>query len=329
MNFEPIGILKFRTVLALGVGTLFCVSAASTAQATTASRAAEARLHVAWRASISGMASPGKGCFTAAYPNTAWTRVACVSAPDRPYAPAPVAGGGEDFAAGVSTPISSAVGSFPSITGLKSEKNIGISDQYSLQLNTQYFTTSACADSQYPPQCNGWQQFVFAQGGGKNGTSSAYMIYWVINYGPECPSGWNQYALNCWVASAAVPVPHLKLSALAGLQLSGTVASGGNDTVELTTSNNAYIQSGLDSVLGLAGSWKIAEYNVLGNGGGSQANFNTGTNIAVSIALTDGSKTAPTCRSGAIFTYETNNLNLGTCSGKTGKTPSISFTESN
>jgi hypothetical protein len=252
-------------------------------------------------------------------------------APGRPYEPAlgPIAGGGDDFSASVGTPISSAVGSFPSITGLKSEKNIGVSDQYSLQLNTQYFTTSACADSQYPPQCDGWQQFVYAQDGGKNGTSSAFMIYWVINYGPECPTGWNQYALNCWIASSAVAVPHQKLSALADLQLSGTVASGGNDTVQLTTSSKAYAENGSDSVLGLAGSWKVTEYNVLGNGGGSQANFNTGTSITVNVALTDGAKTAPTCRSGAIFTYETNNLNLGSCSGKTGKTPSITFTESN
>ena len=57
------------------------------------------------------------------------------------------------------------------------------------------------------------------------------MVYWVINYGPVCPTGWNQAALNCWIASSAVSVPHQKVSALGDLQLSGTVVSGGNDTV--------------------------------------------------------------------------------------------------
>jgi hypothetical protein len=331
MFFERIELPKLRTVGALGAGTMLCLSVAGATQAAPASNTAEAQLHATWRASISSTALPGNGCFTATYPGTAWTRIACTTAPDRVYAPAhgPVAGGGNDYAASVSSPVSSAVGSFPSITGLKSEKNIGVSDQYSLQLNTQYFTTPACSGSQYPPYCDGWQQFVFAQGGGKTGTSSAFMVYWVINYGPVCPSGWNQAALNCWIASSAVSVPHQKLSALGDLQLSGTVVSGGNDTVQLTTSSKAYAESGSDTVLALAGSWKVTEYNVLGNGGGSQANFNKGTDITVNIQLTDGSKTAPGCQSGTIFTNETNNLDLGKCTGQGGANPSIAFTESN
>jgi hypothetical protein len=330
MFFERIELPKPRTLLTLGVGTMLCLSVAGAARAAQALKSAEAQLHTAWRASISSTALPGSGCFTAAYPDTAWTQVGCIAAPDRIYAPAhgPVAGGGNDYWAAVGSSVSSAVGSFPSITGLKSEKNIGVSDQYSLQLNTQYFTTAACSGSQYPPYCDGWQQFVFAQGGGKKGTSSAFMVYWVINYGPVCPTGWNQEALNCWVASSAVSVPHQMLSALADLQLSGTVASGGNDTVQLTTSSKAYAESASDSVLGLAGSWTDTEYNVLGDGGGSQANFNSGTTINVNIQLTDGAKTAPSCRSGAIFTNETNNLNLGTCTGQAGKNPSIAFAES-
>ncbi len=331
MFFELIELRKLRTVQLLGAGTLLCLSVAGAAQATPASKAAEARLHAAWRASISSAALPGEGCFTATYPGTTWTPVACTTTPDRTYGPAhgPVAGGGTDFAAEVGSPISAAIGSFPSITGLKSEKNNGTSDQYSLQLNTQYFTTPACAGSQYPPQCAGWQQFVFAQSGGKKGASTAFMVYWVINYGPVCPAGWNQAALNCWSVSSAVSAPNQKLSAMDSLQLSGTVVSGGNDTVQLTTSDKAYAASGLDSVLVLAGSWTETEYNILGNGGGSQANFNKGTNIGVKIQLTDGSKTAPSCRSGAIFTNETNNLNLGTCAGQAGKNPSMTFTESN
>ena len=95
------------------------------------------------------------------------------------------------------------------------------------------------------------------------------------------------------------------------------------------TLGKAYAASGLDTVLTLAGSWGDTEYNVFGDGGGSQAKFNTGTAITVNITLTDGSKTAPGCQSDTIFTNETNNLNLGTCAGKGGKNPSITFTESN
>jgi hypothetical protein len=83
-----------------------------------------------------------------------------------------------------------------------------------------------------------------------------------------------------------------------------------------------------DSALDLAGSWTGTEFNILGDGAGSQANFNTGTNITVNVQVTDGSTKAPGCETNVIFTYETNNLNLGTCHAKSGKNPSITFTES-
>lgn len=333
MFFERIGLPKLRTVWVFGAGlhALLCLSVADAAQAAPAAKMAGARLHAAWRASISSAALPGRGCFTATYPSTDWMRVACTMAPGRAFGPAhwSTVGGGNDYAAEVASPVSSAAGSFPSITGLVKEKNVGVSDQYSLQLNTQYFATPACQGSQYPPECDGWQQFVFAQSGGKKRVSSAFMVYWLINYGPVCPSGWNQAALNCWSDSSAVGVPHQKLSALDDLQLSGAVVSGGNDTVQLTTSSKAYAVSGSDAVLDAAGSWTDTEYNIFGNGGGSQADFNKGTDITVKIHLTDGSTNAPGCQSGAIFTWETNNLNLVKCTGKGGKNPSMTFTESN
>jgi hypothetical protein len=238
-------------------------------------------------------------------------------------------GFGNDFAAEVSSSITAASGSFPAISGLVSEKNAGASNQYSLQLNTPYFSSSACDSSPYPPGCEVWQQFVFAQNGGRKGTSSAFLVYWLINYAAYCPSGWNQAALNCWTDSSAVSVPRQKLSALGDLQLSGSAAAGGNDTVTFTTAKKAYAVSASDSALDLAGSWKATEFNILGDGAGSQANFNKGTSITVNIQLTDGSTTAPSCRTNDIFTYETNNLDLGTCGGQSGQNPSITFTESN
>jgi len=332
MFFKSIELKKTRTVYLLTAGfhALLALAAAGTAEAAPPAKAAEARLHAAWRDAIAHAVLPGRGCFTANYPNTVWTQVACTEAPNRPYEPArhPQVGFGNDFAADVSSPITGAVGSFPSITGLKSEKSAGVSNQYSLQLNTPYFNSSACNSSPYPPSCEAWQQYIFAQNGGKDGTSSAFIVYWLINYAAYCPTGWNQEALNCWSASAAVSVPRQKLSALAGLQLSGAAAKGGNDTVTLTTPTKAYAQSESDAVLNLAGTWKGTEFNVLGDGAGSQANFNKGTNITVNISLTDGATTAPNCRTNQIFTYETNNLNLGTCQTQSGQNPSVTFSES-
>jgi len=307
---------------------LVCLFLAGAAQAAPGVNAAH--VHAAWRAAITSAAVPGKGCFTAAYPSTVWKQVACAKAPDRAYEPAhrPAVGFGNDYAAVGTGSISSAVGSFPAITGLVKEKSGGVANQYSLQMNVPYFSSPTCQSSPYPPGCSAWQQFVFSQGGGKTGTSSAFMVYWLINYGPYCPSGWNQAALNCWINSAAVNVPRQKLATVSGLQLSGAAASGGNDTVKITTAKKAYAVSAPDSALDLAGSWTGTEFNILGDGAGSQANFNKGTNITVTVQMTDGSTKAPTCRTNDIFTYETNNLNLGACQAQGGQAPSITFTES-
>jgi hypothetical protein len=292
---------------------------------------AAAPLHSEWNVTMSRSALPGEGCFTADYPSTKWRRIGCTAAPDRPFEPShnPAVGFGNDYAATVSNPISSATGSFPAISGLTSEKSAGVSNQYSLQMNVPYFSSSACAGSPDPSQCVAWQQFVFSQAGGKSGASSAFMVYWLINYAAYCPSGWHQAALNCWIASDAVAVPEQKLSALGNLRLTGAAISGGDDTVTFTTSKKAYAVSAADSMLNLAGTWRGTEFNILGDGAGSQANFNPGSQITVNIELTDGSKTAPTCRTNTIFTYETNNLDLDSCNGKSGKNPSITFTESN
>ena len=75
--------------------------------------------------------------------------------------------------------------------------------------------------------------------------------------------------------------------------------------------------------------WKESEFNVVGDAGGSRANFNTPVSIAVRLALTDGTTAAPKCVANAGTTGESNNLNLGKCSTASGTSPSIKFTESN
>jgi len=311
--------------------TAICSLAVFGVFSATASDATPAPLHSQWRAAMSRSALPGKGCFTADYPSMKWKQVRCTMAPDVPFEPAhsPAVGFGNDYAATVSSPISSATGSFPAISGLTSEKSAGVSNQYSLQMNVPYFSSPACASSPAPSGCVSWQQFVFSQAGGKNGASSAFMVYWLINFAAYCPAGWHQAALNCWIASDAIAVPKQKLTALGDLQLTGAAAASGNDTVTFTSSKTAYAVSAADSMLTLAGHWRGTEFNILGNGAGSQANFNPGSQITVNIALTNGSKTAPICRTNTIFTYETNNLDLDSCTTKSAKHPSITFIESN
>jgi hypothetical protein len=82
-------------------------------------------------------------------------------------------------------------------------------------------------------------------------------------------------------------------------------------------------------VLYLATVWKESEFNVVGNAGGSEAQFNSGSSITVKVAVSDGSTSAPSCVADSGTTGESNNLNLGSCSASSGSTPSIQFTESN
>ena len=134
---------------------------------------------------------------------------------------------------------------------------------------------------------------------------------------------------DCYKNSAAVTVPKQPITSLAQLKLSGTAVSGGNDTLVFTTPTRAYSTTGKDSVTYLATAWKQAEFNIIGDGGGSKATFNKGSSVTVKVAVTHGSTTAPTCASNAGTTGETNNLTLGACTAVSGSTPYIQFKELN
>src|SRR6266568_2762496 len=56
--------------------------------------------------------------------------------------------------------IASATGSFD-VVNVTSETNLGSPDTYSLQLNSEYFDTPACAGAANPANCKGWQQFIY------------------------------------------------------------------------------------------------------------------------------------------------------------------------
>src|SRR5215469_12602405 len=92
------------------VGALCVLSGSAEAQPSKT----QAQLHEVWRTAIKSAALPGEGCFTAKYPTTVWTKIACTKAPARPFLPAGgqpssyVVGNGNDHAIETATPISSA-----------------------------------------------------------------------------------------------------------------------------------------------------------------------------------------------------------------------------
>jgi hypothetical protein len=93
-----------------------------------------------------------------------------------------------------------------------------------------------------------------------------------------------------------------------------------------------------DTMLDISSVWNEAEFNVLGDAGGSRAVFNIGSSITVDLAFYNGSDSTPTCLgpTNAGTTGETNNLNLGPCTASLGfcgappclANPQIEFTES-
>jgi hypothetical protein len=307
---------------------------AATAQAATQDTA---RLQQAWRTSIAHTPAPGKGCYTAAYPLTVWRQVACVTAPARPYIPASGAGGaqttgdGNDYAAVTATLTQMAVGSFPKVKGLKSETGAGgRSNYYSLQLNSNFMSNSgACSSAFDTSKCLAWEQFVYS-----SSSRASFMQYWLIHYTGgtvHCPSGWNSFSDDCYKNSAAVGVPQQAITELPNISISGAAVHGGIDTFVTTTATQAYTTTGQDSVVFLADGWTGSEFNVVGDGGGSAANFNAGTKLTVQIDLTDGTTAKPVCQADAGTTGETNNLNLGKCKAKPGKgakLPFVQFVES-
>ncbi len=288
--------------------------------------------HRTWKVAIGRTPVPRSGCFHAAFPSTVWSEVQCTVAPNRPYLPRSGSGkgfkvgDGNDYAGVVSGILATATGFFPKVKKVTSEKNFGQANTYSIQLNSQFFSSAACANAANPNSCLGWEQFVYAN----SGSGQAFMQYWLINYNAKCPTGgWMAAGGDCYRNSAAVNVPDQTIDQLAYLQESGNAVLNGLDTLTFTTATDAYSTTGEDSVVYLASSWNAAEYNIVGNGGGSEADFNSGSKITVQIDLVDGSTKAPVCQSHDGTTGETNNLNLGSCKAKRGATPFVKFTESN
>lgn len=309
---------------------------------------AQAQAMESWRSDMARVETPTEGCFQASFPSVLWKQVNCTVVQPRVH-PVPrhlsatagasqTTGNGDDYAIKVSGLISSTVGTFPSVTGVTSEKSVGVPafggggilgpNEYTLQVNSNYNATTAACKSH--SGCTVWQQFIYSPDYQTQGKAAVFMQYWLLGYGNSCPSGFgSDGAGDCYKNSSAVTAPDIPITQLANLKLSGSATASGNDKVVFTNGSTAYTISAKDSVLDLANAWNESEFNVVGNAGGSEAVFNSGSTIKVNVAVSDGSTAAPTCAANSGSTGETNNLNLGSCTAAGGSTPSISFTESN
>jgi hypothetical protein len=298
-----------------------------------------------WRALMAQNPTPAEGCFHASYPDIVWQKVDCkmgqprvhpthvTASDDEPE----VTGNGNDYIAKATGLITLAGGSFTT-KGVTSEVGVGVAEykdegilgpnEYSLQINTNdKMTTSACAGGD--SGCHVWQQFVYSPDYITKGKAAVLIQYWLLGWGSSsCPGGWVKSGKNCFTNSAHAEAPDLPITDLGKVSLSATAMAGRYDSVIFSYDSDSYGVSTKDGVLDISSVWNKAEFNVFGNAGGSRADFNNGSSIAVTVVLLDGSTSAPTCVANDGTTGETNNLNLGSCTAFSG-IPHIEFTESN
>ena len=306
---------------------------------------AESMARENWRAAMAHNIAAPEGCSHASYPSLVWEAVECKVAhplfhpvfhkPNK--GAAQVVGNGDDYVVSVSGLITETLGTFPTVSDVTTEKSAGVaafgdggilgSNDYTLQANTNYTgTTAACAGHS---GCTVWQQFIYSTDYNTKGEAAVFMQYWLIDWGTKaCPSGFGSDGDgDCYGNSNYVAAPDVKITSLGSLSLSGTVVAGGNDTVVFNSGTEAYSITGKDSVLDISSVWTQTEFNVVGDAGGSRADFNKGASITVKVAVKDGSTAAPKCVADEGSTGETNNLTLGSCTASSGSTPYIEFTE--
>ncbi|KVE28245.1 hypothetical protein WS67_09610 [Burkholderia singularis] len=339
----------------VSISPAFADQPADAAAVAAAAQASPEALKV-WHEHIKKVATPAAGCFRAVYPNLTWEKETCLASPkyrsspkvgprrDAYSAPQTV-GNGYDYSAQTAQLTRSAVGSFPVVSGVTSTNNpngYGGTNGYTLQLNTNFASGSpACASYGYT-SCSVWQQFIYSTYNGADSPApagpQAFIQDWMFLSSSDylhkgCPSGWYSYRQQyaCYRNSNAVAVSFVPASQLASASLSGSAVANGVDTVTFTYGGVAHSVTQSDSTLGIAYVWNTSEFNVVGNGGGSEVNFNSGSSLTVKLAVNDGTTSSPSCigPTNGGTTGETNNLNLGTCSASGGTTPYIQFVESN
>jgi hypothetical protein len=312
-----------QIVIAAGV---FCASL-SFSFAQEAVNDVEARDQDTWREAIARTDVPAEGCFEAFYPSLTWTKTECTVTPSIPYPRlrgATVGGNNDDYFAEVTTGlVNRTVGSFPTVTGVKTEKGPLGANDYMLQVNSNFMQTPACDGASNPANCSTWEQFIYS-----SGYKLVYIQYWLINYNNPCPAGWTSSGNNCYRNSVNTKtVPQAAITQLKTLKLSGSAKNGGVDTLVFTLGTTAYSFTEPDSVVDLATAWTASEFNIFGDGNGSAATFNPLSSLTVKVAVSNGTEDQPTCVKQGSTTGETSNLSLGTCTPTGGAAPYIEFSE--
>jgi hypothetical protein len=308
----------------------------------------------AWRTFVTHHPAPEEGCFHASYPSTAWEKVDCQEVQTNVHpkhisrAGGPEVAGSGDYVALTTNKIAWASGGF-GVSGITSEVGVaeydvdgvpqGVlgSDQYSVQLNTNEWGDESGTPCKDHNGCHVWQQFVYANNypdatsGGK-----VFMEYWMLDWGAEaCPTGWKTdygetAAKNsCFKNTKLLSVPNVPITDLGHVGLYGSASATDGDSVSFVYGNDAWGLNGPDSVLDISTVWDKAEFNVVGNEGGAQAQFNPGTTITVTLIVADGTGTAPKCVKNDGTTGESNNLSVGPCTASDPFFPNITYTESN
>jgi Bacterial Ig-like domain (group 3) len=237
------------------------------------------------------------------------------------------------------------------------------------------FNTAACSGGD--SGCSGWEQFVFSQTQGPppdtsttppqvsaapsapvSTTPGLFVEYWLYGYGSPCPAlptwalqgqpagtPWNSDGMgDCWFngpMTYVIPLTAADFAPAASGGLTMTAkATATDDQVTLLTLTGPYAYKE-PSVLGLSKAWTEAEFNVFGDGNGTEANFTSPTVLTVQAGI--GATSAPYClpSSGTVVTRSTgdgttgekNNLGFmpttaSVCCPYAGGSPAIEFLES-
>jgi len=310
----------------------------------TGPQSPEAKLREQWQREIAKVPLPKKGCYNASYPSKQWKEVPCGARPKLRYPNQPGAaavpnnvGYGNSVAARSAGLISSAVGSFDSVTPatvaasgpVRGNPTMTAPDAFSLQLNSQGFNTAACAGV---AGCQGWQQFIYSRYQCVPGPC-IFIEYWLLGYGATCPASWQSAGSggHCYRNAAWTTAPGLSAAQLLGTTLTGMAAGGpgGDDQVVLTTSGGSAVAATSPTLLGLAQQWNAVEWNVVGDCCASRVDFSPNTSIVARVIVNDGSPTPPTCVVPNPSTAESNNLNFGpNAPAASGAGPALIFMES-
>lgn len=339
-----------KSLAVIGAATLLTVCSTPRAQAQVRPptdkppSAEERKQYQEWNIAIAQVPLPKKGCFTTSYPNREWREVTCVPGPDYPMlpkegpVPLTVGNGADILAVAPSGNISTAIGSFEGLNNVTSETGLvnasgnPVANAYTLQINTNFMQNAAiCAGASVPANCRVWEQFVFEN---NNVSHRAFIQYWLIRFGNACPAGqgWITRTFSGTIfcfrnnSAGAVSTTNQPVTNLANMSLTGAVTAT-TDRVTFTNGGTAVSVAG-DNSVGAAGNWTQAEFNIVGDAGSGQANFNSGAAMNLRTRIFYGGNAPPNCQAGGT-TGETNNLDFGPAApGQTQPGPAVIFQQS-